>query len=269
MGRIADAFARTKEEGRASLVIYLCAGDPELSVTPDLILAAAEGGADVLELGVPFSDPSADGEAIQKASERALAAGATLPGVLDVVRQVRARGCEIPILLFGYYNPIFSYGEDKLAADAASAGVDGFLVVDLPAEEAASLRSKAVDAGLDYVPLVAPTSTDDRIAMAKDLATAFVYYVSMTGITGAQASKLDTAAERAAELSKHMERPVAVGFGVKTPEDAATVARQADGVVVGSAIVRAIQAAPDPDAACAAVSTLVASLAGGVARARA
>ena len=187
MGRLADALRAARDEDRAALIIYLCAGDPNLDATVELVQAAAAGGADLIELGVPFSDPSADGEAIQHASERALAAGATLRGVLDVVRAVRARGCEVPLLLFGYYNPLLSYGEEEIVRDASAAGVDGFLVVDLPPEEASSLCGHIARAGLDYVPLLAPTSTDERIAQAGALASGFVYYVSMTGITGAAA----------------------------------------------------------------------------------
>ena len=165
MSRIADAFARAKSEDRAALVIYLCAGDPSLALTPDLIVAAAEAGADVIEVGMPFSDPTADGPTIQQASERALAAGATLPGVLEAVKAARAR-TDVPVLLFGYYNPILRYGEDRLVKDAKAAGVDGFLVVDLPPESAAPLLGPLREHGLDFVPLVAPTSTPPRIAAA-------------------------------------------------------------------------------------------------------
>ncbi len=268
MGRLAEAFDKARADDRAALVIYLCGGDPSLSATVERILAAAEGGADVIELGVPFSDPSADGETIQHASERALAAGATLPGILEVARTVRARGCEVPILLFGYYNPLLSYGEENVVRDAAAAGVDGFLVVDLPPEEAEGLRRHIANAGLDYVPLVAPTSTEERIAKAGAIASGFVYYVSMTGITGAAATGLSDAARRAAALSPQLGHPVAVGFGVKTPEDAAQVATHADGVVVGSAVVRAAADAPDPSSAARAVRNTVAALAGAVASAR-
>ncbi len=268
MGRLADVMRRTEKEGRAALIIYLCAGDPSLATTVDLVLAAAEGGADIVELGMPFSDPSADGEAIQRASERALAAGATLPGVLEVVRTVRSRGCDVPILLFGYYNPLLSYGEAAIVRDAAEAGIDGFLVVDLPPEEATELRERIRDASLDYVPLIAPTSTEERITQAGAIASGFVYYVSMTGITGATASALGEAAERAAGLSKKLEQPVAVGFGVKTPQDASQVAARADGVVVGSAIVRAIAEAPDTATAAESVKGSVAALAHAVASAR-
>jgi tryptophan synthase alpha chain len=260
MGRIAEAFERATAENRAALVIYLCAGDPSLDATVDLVVAAAESGADVIELGVPFSDPTADGVAIQQASERSLARGTTMRGVLDVVRRVRERST-VPILLFGYYNPILRYGEAKLVADAKAAGVDGFLVVDLPPEEADPLVEPLRAAGLGYVPLVAPTSTESRIAQAAALADGFVYYVSMTGVTGAKDAVLDEAAERAAALRPKARAPIAVGFGIATPADARVVAAKADGVVVGSAIVRAIASAPDVESSVRAVRELVSSLA--------
>ena len=258
MGRIAEAFASAAAQDRAALVIYLCAGDPSLDATVDLVVAAAEAGADVVELGVPFSDPTADGVAIQQASERSLARGTTMRGVLDVVRRVRAQS-EVPILLFGYYNPILRYGEEKLVADAKAAGVDGFLVVDLPPEEAEPLVAPVRAAGLGYVPLVAPTSTGARVAQAAALADGFVYYVSMTGVTGAKDAALDEATARAAELRVQVDAPVAVGFGIATSDDARVVAAKADGVVVGSAIVRAIASAPDAGAATIAVRELVGS----------
>jgi len=233
---------------RKALVIYLCAGDPSLDVTPDLIVAAAEAGADIVEVGMPFSDPTADGPTIQKASERALAAGATLRGVIDAVAAARKR-TDVPIVLFGYYNPILKYGEAKLVADAAEAGVDGFLVVNLPPEHAAPLLEPMRAHGMDFIPLLAPTSTPDRVAAAKELATGFVYYVSMTGVTGTAGAPLEEAARRAGELGREIDCPVVVGFGVRTGADVATVAAHADGVVVGSAVVTAIHEADDPVAA--------------------
>lgn len=259
MGRVREAFDRARGEGRAALVVYLCAGDPDLATTARLIAAAAEAGADVVELGIPFSDPTADGVAIQRASERALRGGTTLSGVLEVVRAAR-RETEVPILLFGYYNPILAYGEERLVADAAAAGADGFLVVDLPPEECEPLRAPAIERGLDLVPLVAPTSNQRRVELAASTATAFIYYVSLTGVTGAKGTDLASAAERAARVGAQTGLPVALGFGIKTPEDVALVAARVDGVVVGTAIVRAIEGAEGPDAAVAAVRTLVARL---------
>lgn len=265
MGRIADAFDKARGENRAALVIYLCAGDPDLRTTEDLVVAAAEAGADVIELGVPFSDPTADGPAIQRAAERALRGGATLPKVLDAVRAIRSR-TDVPILLFGYYNPILSYGEQKLADDAAGSGADGFLVVDLPPEDSEGLRGPAVEQGLDFVPLVAPTSDPARIAAAADVATSFIYYVSMTGVTGSQATDLTGASERASALQREVGKPVAIGFGVKTRDDVATVAPHVDGVVVGSAVVSAVEEARDRETAVAAVRGLVTELVAGLSR---
>ncbi|MDH3623211.1 MAG: tryptophan synthase subunit alpha [Myxococcales bacterium] len=265
MGRIADAFAKAKKENRAALVIYLCAGDPDLRTTEDLVVAAAESGADVIELGIPFSDPTADGPAIQRASERSLAAGTTLAKVLDTVSAIRRR-TDVPILLFGYYNPILSYGEQKVVEDAAARGADGFLVVDLPPEESDGLRRPAIAKGLDFVPLIAPTSDRERVAKAAAAATSFIYYVSMTGVTGSKATDLASASERAGALQRELGRPIAIGFGVKTKEDIATVAPHVDGVVVGSAVVRLVEEAESATAALSTVRTLVAELASGTVR---
>lgn len=258
MGRISQAMQTAEAENRAALIIYLCAGDPDLQSTPSLVKAIADAGADIIELGMPFSDPSADGPTIQAASERALAAGTTMRGVLEAVRQVRALGCEVPILLFGYCNPVLRYGEAKLAKDAAAAGVDGMLVVDLPLEESEPLRQSLEEHGLEFVPLVAPTTPPLRAKRSAAAATGFVYSISMTGITGAKAAALGEASERAAELRALFGKPVAVGFGVRTPEDVAVVASKADGVIVGSAVVRAIDGAEEGERAQAAAA-LVAS----------
>ena len=265
MSRISQAFAKAKTEGRAALVIYLCAGDPDLATTEELVVAAAESGADVIELGVPFSDPTADGPAIQRASERALRGGTTLGKVLAAVPAIRRR-TEVPILLFGYYNPILAYGETRLVADTARCGADGFLVVNLPPEESGALRGPAVAKGLDFVPLVAPTSDTGRIANAAASATSFVYYVSMTGVTGSKVSDLGLAAKRAGALQAELGLPVALGFGVKTREDVSTAAAEVDGVVVGSAVVRAIESSETQEIAVAAVRELVADLAAGTPR---
>ena len=259
MTRIADAFDRARRENRAALVTYLCAGDPSLDETPELLLAAAEAGADVLEVGVPFSDPTADGPAIQRASERALRAGTTLPRVLEAVGELRKRS-DVPVVLFGYYNPILAYGEERLCVDAKAAGVDGLLVVDLPPEEADVLYAPVQAAGLDYIPLLAPTSDGDRIAAVRGLATSFVYYVSVTGVTGAKGADLSEAASRAQGLASKLERPVVVGFGIREPTDVERVASVADGVVVGSALVEATHQAADRASRVEAVRALVGRL---------
>jgi tryptophan synthase alpha chain len=235
VSRISDAFA-----GKKALVAYVTAGDPDLARSREVVLACARSGADVIELGVPFSDPNADGPAIQAAMHRALTAKTTLRGVLELAAQVR-RESAVPIVLFGYYNPIFVHGCERFAADAKASGADGVLVVDLPPEEAGELTGPLRAQGLDYVPLVAPTSTDARIDLAARVASGFIYYVSMTGVTGAALSDMDDVKTRVSSLRKRVSLPVAVGFGVTTPEEARRIASFADGVVVGSAIVRAAQ----------------------------
>ena len=235
MSRIGDVFARRKP-----LIAYVTAGDPDLARSREIVLACAQNGADIIELGVPFSDPNADGPAIQAAMQRALASKTTLAGVLQLCAEVR-RESDVPIVLFGYYNPIFVRGCEAFAKDAKAAGADGVLVVDLPAEEAAELVLPLRAQGLDYVPLVAPTSTEARIDLAARVASGFIYYVSMTGVTGVQVSDLDDVRTHVQALRKRVSLPVAVGFGVQTPDDAKRIAGYADGVVVGSAIVRAAQ----------------------------
>jgi tryptophan synthase alpha chain len=258
VSRLADAFARARSEQRAALVIYLCAGDPDLDTTVELVVACAEAGADVVELGMPFSDPTADGPVIQRASERALKSGTTLRGLLGAARKIRARS-DVGLVLFGYYNPLLAFGEQAVAAAAKEAGIDGFLVVDLPPEEADSFLPALAANGLDFVPLVAPTTPPERVARIARTAGSFLYYVSLTGVTGAS-TDLARAGQRAAELRERTQLPVALGFGVKTPEDARVVARHADGVIVGAAVCRAIEEARTPAQAVADVRALVGAL---------
>jgi tryptophan synthase alpha chain len=265
MGRLHDALARAKSENRTALIAYFCAGDPDPDTTVRVVLAAAESGADIVELGMPFSDPTADGPAIQRASERALAAGMTLKKTLEVARRVRKES-SIPLVLFGYYNPILAYGEEALCKDAAAAGVDGLLVVDLPPEESAVLLEPAAKAGLSFVPLLAPTSVDARIDLAASVADAFIYYVSLTGVTGAGTADFDAAARRAQEIRKRTGKPVGVGFGVTRGADVQKLAAHADGVIVGSALVRVIEEAKSSDDAVRAVRGLIAELASGTKR---
>jgi tryptophan synthase alpha chain len=247
MSRIADVFARAAQEKRAALVAYLTAGDPDLASTGRLIAELARAGADVIEVGVPFSDPTADGPTIQRASERALAKGTTLAGVLDAVKAAR-RETDVAIVLFGYYNPILSYGDARLAKDAKAAGVDGLLVVDLPLDECDVLRAPAFAAGLDWVPLVAPTTSPERSLRVTALATSFVYFISVAGVTGAGKVDLEDAGLRAKDLADRSGKPVAVGFGVRSASDVSTIAKHAAGVVVGSAIVSAIERGEDVEA---------------------
>jgi tryptophan synthase alpha chain len=259
MKRLSRVFAQAKRDNRAALVIYLCAGDPTLDTTKRLVKAIALAGADVIELGVPFSDPTADGPVIQRASERALASGTTLGGALQVVEELRATS-DVAVVLFGYTNPILAYGEEALARDAARAGVDGLLVVDLPPEEAGSLIIRLRENALDFIPLVAPTTSLARLQVVQRVASSFIYYVSLTGVTGAAVGDLNYVAERASELQKVTGLPVAVGFGIKTPDDVHAISARADGAVVGSAVCSAIEQAPNADAAVTAVSQLVVAL---------
>jgi tryptophan synthase alpha chain len=258
MSRIAAALARARDERRAALVAYVCAGDPSMEATIDVVRAIADR-VDVLELGVPFSDPTADGPTIQRAAERALASGATLERVLAAVESIRASS-SIPIVLFSYYNPIFVAGEAALVERAHRAGVDGLLIVDLPPEESGSLRAAAIARGLDYVPLVAPTTATARQDAIAELATSFVYCISTTGVTGASAD-LESAARAAGELGRRASRPVALGFGIRTEADVRTVAPHVDAVVVGSAIVEAMAGEGAPARVRALVERLAAGLA--------
>jgi tryptophan synthase alpha chain len=261
MRRIEETFARLASSNRKALIAYLCIGDPSVEESIDLAVACAESGADVLELGVPFSDPSADGPAIARASQRSIAHGGGLSATLRSAKAIRAR-TPTPIVLFGYYNPIFVRGEARAADEAAAAGVDAFLVVDLPPEEASGLRTAAGVRGLSIVPLLAPTSSPARIETVRQASppAPFVYYVSVTGVTGSQEAPLARASEEAAAIRKTVGVPVVVGFGVDSPEKARTAAAHADGVVVGTALVRAIEVANDRAARVADASALVRTL---------
>jgi len=245
--RIARAFADLRERGEVGFVPYLTFGDPEPGMTLEMLEALERAGADLIELGVPFSDPAADGPVLQRAAERALASGATLRGCLDVVGEFRRRS-KVPIVLFGYYNPIFRYGVERLTEDARTAGVDGILCVDLPPEEAGELDRASRAQGLDLIYLLAPTSTLGRMRKVLSRARGFVYFVSVTGVTGVRAAlpeNLDTLVRSVKRLTP---LPVGVGFGISTPEQAARVAGFADAVIVGSAIARVVEECePDGD----------------------
>ena len=258
-GRLRRAMNQARESKRKFLVIYLTEGDPSPAETGDIIKAAADAGADVIELGVPFSDPNADGVVIQEAMQRALKAGGGLPSALDTVSELRRDGCDVPIVLFGYYNPLFIYGTNAFAEAAQKAGVDAVLTVDLPIDELGELHGPLSARGLDVVPLIAPTSGDDRIARAAPFDPPFIYYISMTGITGAAFQGASGGPERVARIAELTGAPVAVGFGIKTADDARQVAAYADGVVVGSAVVRRIAGAGEGGAARA-VGEFVAEL---------
>ncbi len=244
MSRIARAFAKAKNEGRAALVVFVEAGDPDLATTRRLLPALAEARADVIELGIPFSDPLADGPVIQRACERALAAGTTLSLSLSTLAELRAAGFETPVVIFSYANPILAMGEAEFAHRAAGAGADGVLVTDLPPEEGRPFASVLKSAKLDPVYLVAPTSPDERMRRAGSLSRGFLYVVSRAGTTGARRALPVELPALVARVRRQVPRlPVAVGFGVSTPEQVRDVAALADGVVVGSAVVAAMEEA--------------------------
>lgn len=239
MTRIGKRFDDLKEQGRKGFVAYITAGDPSLAMTHQLVLELDRQGVDVLELGVPFSDPLADGPVIQEASQRALNAGATLGGVLDLVADVR-KETDIPIVLFTYYNPIHRMGVERFVKRAKAVGVDGVLMLDLPPEEGAEYKQVMDENGLDTIFLVTPTTRDARMALLTSKTTGFVYYVSRTGVTGEREHMANTIQEQVARLQAHTDKPIAVGFGISQPHQVAEVAQSADAVVVGSAIVRRI-----------------------------
>jgi tryptophan synthase alpha chain len=239
MNRIDALFTELKTQGRTAMVAYITGGDPTLAASAKVALALEQAGVDILELGVPFSDPLADGATIQAAAGRALAAGASVPGILDLIREIR-KTSQIPIVLFAYLNPVYVYGFDKFQQDAAAAGADGLLLLDLPPQEAARNAELSSSKGLKTIRLIAPTTPPDRLKEITDASEGFIYYVSREGVTGEQSSLSTDIAERVAAIRALTKVPVAVGFGISNPEQAATVAALADGVVVGSAIVRKI-----------------------------
>jgi tryptophan synthase alpha chain len=247
--RIAAAFSSAKAEGRAALMPYFTAGFPDAATSEEILVAIARAGADLIELGVPFSDPLADGPVIQHSTQVALEAGMTAAKALELVRRLRARGVAVPIMLMGYMNPIVAYGLEAYAADAAHAGSDGLIVPDMPLEEAAEMETACARAGLALTFFAAPTSPQDRLQRIAERTTGFLYLVSVAGVTGARASLppgLDDFISRARAVAR---TPVAVGFGIATPGQAATVGRLADGVIVGSALIAEVAGASDPVAA--------------------
>jgi tryptophan synthase alpha chain len=243
--RIDSLFERTRAEKRAALIAYITAGDPAPAETPALVAALECGGVDLIELGVPFSDPIADGPVIQRGAERALKAGTNVAKVLEIARQIRAVS-QIPLLLFTYMNPVLRYGWDKLARDAKAAGIDGLLLTDLSVEEAKPYMGAMREAGLDTVFLAAPTSTDARLKLVSEFSSGFVYLVSRTGVTGERAALSESVAPLVGRMRRTTKLPLAVGFGISTPEQAGAVAAMADGVVVGSAFVRMIEEHASP-----------------------
>ena len=267
--RIDARFADLKREGRAAFVTFLMAGDPDPETSLAIIKALPTAGADIIEVGMPFTDPMADGPSIQAAGLRALKAGMTLKKTLEMVRAFREGDNATPLVLMGYYNPIYIYGVDRFLCDAKSAGVDGLIIVDLPPEEDAELCEPALRAGLNFIRLATPTTDDKRLPAVLANTSGFVYYVSITGITGAAAVNSSTVGEAVARIKRHTTLPVCVGFGIKTPEAAQAVAGRADGAVVGTALVDALRGSLDGQGRATgktvgAVADLAASLAQGV-----
>jgi len=271
--RIERRFAALKKEGRAALVTFIMAGDPDDATSLAIAKELPKAGADVIEIGMPFTDPMADGPAIQAAGLRALKAGQRVSDTLRLVREFRKNDDETPIVLMGYYNPIYVYGVDKFLADAGSAGVDGLIVVDLPPEEDEELCLPTLKAGLNFIRLATPTTDDKRLPTVLSNTSGFVYYVSITGITGAAAPDTGKVTAAVSRIKRHTKLPVAVGFGVRTAEHARAIAAGADGVVVGSALVDALRQSLDKNdkagpGTVKAVTNLVSSLAEGLRSAR-
>ena len=267
--RLKARFDALKAQGRGGLVTFMTAGDPNPRVSLNILKALPDAGADIIELGMPFSDPMADGPAIQLASQRALAAGMSVPKTLDMVRSFRQDDDATPIVLMGYFNPIYAYGPKRFLKDAKDAGVDGLIIVDLPPEEEADLCLPALDAGVNFIYLTAPTTKDKRLGRVLENASGFVYYVSITGITGTASADIGDIEAAVTRIRSHTDLPVAVGFGIKTPEQARAVANVADAAVVGSALVNLVRdnldSHGDATPECAdAVLSLVRDLAAGV-----
>jgi tryptophan synthase alpha chain len=268
-GRIDRRFAELKKEGRAALVTFTMAGDPDHATSVAILKALPKAGADVIELGMPFTDPMADGPAIQAAGLRALKAGQNMKKTLAAVRDFRNGDDTTPLVLMGYYNPIYIYGVERFLADAKAAGVDGLIVVDLPPEEDSELCLPAMKAGLNFIRLATPTTDDKRLPAVLTNTSGFVYYVSITGITGAAAPDAQKVTAAVARIKRHTSLPVCVGFGVRTADHARAIAAGADGVVVGSALVEAVRQSLGPDAkpssaSVTAVTDLARALAAGV-----
>ena len=267
--RIDARFAELKKQGRSAFITFLMAGDPDPVTSLDIIRALPKAGADIIEIGMPFTDPMADGPAIQAAGLRALKAGMTLKKALAMVRAFREHDDATPLVLMGYYNPIYIYGVDKFLVDAKSAGVDGLIIVDLPPEEDSELCLPAMKAGLNFIRLATPTTDDKRLPAVLANTSGFVYYVSITGITGSASADTVQVGEAVARIKRHTRLPVCVGFGIRTPEAARGIAQSADGAVVGTALVDALRASLDAEGRATAktvdaVADLVAALAQGV-----
>lgn len=238
--RIGKRFAQLKAEGRGGLITFLTAGDPDLETASEILMGLGEAGADLIEIGMPFSDPMADGPAIQASSLRALKQGMTLRKTLDMVRKFRQKDNQTPVILMGYYNPIYIYGVDKFLVDALEAGIDGLIMVDLPPEEENELCVPALEAGINFIYLTAPTTDDARLPRVVEKASGFIYYAAITGITGTRSASSVDIKPHVERIRKYTDLPIAVGFGIKTPENVADIVKVGDAAVVGSALVRVI-----------------------------
>ncbi len=274
VGRIDAKFAALKQEGRAGLGVFITAGDPDAKTSAAILKGLPGAGADMVEFGMPFTDPMADGPAIQEASQRALRGGMTLKGTLALVKEFRQGNQDMPIILMGYYNPIYAYGVDAFLTDALDAGADGLIVVDLPPEEDDELCVPALKRDMAFIRLATPTTDDKRLPKVLTNTSGFVYYVAVAGITGSASASNDMITSAVERLKRHTELPVCVGFGIKTPQQAADVAKVADGAIVGTAVVNAIKSSLDEeggatDRTVSATLDFVKTLADGVRGARA
>jgi tryptophan synthase alpha chain len=271
--RIDARFVELKKQGRSAFITFVMAGDPDPATSLAIVKALPKAGSDIIEIGMPFTDPMADGPAIQAAGQRALKAGMTLKKTLSMVREFRKTDDSTPLVLMGYYNPIYIYGVEKFLVDAKSAGIDGLIVVDLPPEEDAELCLPAMEAGLNFIRLATPTTDDKRLPAVLANTSGFVYYVSITGITGSAIADSAAVGQAVARIKRHTKLPVCVGFGIRTPEAARAIASSADGAVVGSALVEALRNSLDEQGKAGAktvdaVAVLATALADGVRQAK-
>ncbi|MEZ5648745.1 MAG: tryptophan synthase subunit alpha [Alphaproteobacteria bacterium] len=267
--RLTHRFQALRQANRGGLITFITAGDPDIETSSRILTGLAEAGADIIELGMPFSDPMADGPVIQASSRRALRSGMTLRRLLQMVTEFRKQNKDTPLILMGYYNPIYIYGDDAFIRDAKAAGVDGLIIVDLPPEEDTPLRRAATSVGIDWIRLATPTSDEDRLPIVVKDGSGFLYYVSVTGVTGGKSAAVEAVGAAVARLKRHSHLPIAVGFGIATPDQAAAVVRYADAAVVGSALIRKVaenlDVAGKPQSSCIpSVLSLVKDLAAGV-----